>query len=54
MDKLDKIPWTNIRALKINVKKWTAFLNKHDLGSLPSYIVNAVNEKIIRDKKRLE
>lgn len=54
MNKTNESLWTNIRALKTNVKKWTTFLKKHDLGSLPSYVVNAVNEKITRDKKRLE
>lgn len=46
--------WTNIRALKINVKKWNSFLEKNNLGSLPSYMVNAVNTAIAKDKKRLE
>jgi len=46
--------WTNIRALKTDVKKWNTFLEKYTLGSLPSYMINAINSAISKDKKRLK
>lgn len=50
----DASKWTNIRALKIDVAKWTKFLRAHDLGSLPAFTVKAINDAIAKEKKRLK
>jgi hypothetical protein len=45
--------WGNIRSLNSDIEKWSAFVEKHHLGSFPEYVKNAIIEAIKRDKKRL-